>query len=95
MKLLSIVKSTRASKKWDAHFLTDDNRTKVVSFGAAGMEDYTMHHDPVRQQRYLARHASREHWNDPMSAGALSRYVLWSSQSFAQGVRNYKRHFKI
>ena len=26
---------------------------------------------------YIARHTVRENWNDPYSAGALSRWLLW------------------
>jgi 2,3-bisphosphoglycerate-independent phosphoglycerate mutase len=93
MKLIKIVRSTKVDKKYDAHFITDKNRAKVVSFGSKGMEDYTTHKDPERQQRYLARHHAREHWDDPMTPGALSRYVLWSATTFRQGVQNYKHRF--
>jgi hypothetical protein len=94
-KLVKIVRSAKAGKKFDAHFITDRNRTKVVSFGAAGMQDFTMHKDPERQRRYIARHRAREHWNSPMTPGALSRYVLWSSPSLRQGISNYKRRFHL
>ena len=42
------------------------------------MSDYTKHKDPSRKQRYMNRHKSREDWTKPMSAGALSRYILWN-----------------
>ena len=29
---------------------------KNVSFGAAGMSDYTLHKDPERKERYISRH---------------------------------------
>ena len=41
MKLLKIVKSRKKDKKYDAVF-EDDGKQKVVSFGSAGAEDYTI-----------------------------------------------------
>jgi hypothetical protein len=95
MKLVKIVKSSKADKKLDAHFITDKNRTKVVSFGSAGMDDFTKTKDVDQQKRYIARHSANENWSSPMTAGALSRYVLWSSPTLAGGIANYKARFKL
>jgi len=95
MKLVKIVKSSKAGKKMDAHFITDKNRTKVVSFGSAGMDDFTKTKDVEQQKRYIARHHSNENWSSPMTAGALSRYVLWSAPTLAGGIANYKARFKL
>ena len=95
MKLVKIVHSAKADKKWDAHFITDKNRTKIVSFGSAGMEDLTIHKDFERQKRYIARHHSNENWSSPMTAGALSRYVLWSATTLRDGIANYKKRFNL
>ena len=59
-----------------AVFTLDNGRTRTVHFGYAGASDYTQHRDPVRKQRYLARHAKREDWTKPMTAGALARWIL-------------------
>lgn len=74
LPLVKIVRSAKAEKKYDAHFLTDKGREKVVSFGSAGMDDFTKTKDKAQQQRYIARHARNENWSSPMTAGALSRY---------------------
>lgn len=66
-----------------------------VPFGAKGYEDYTQHHNPLRQENYLLRHRSREDWNDPMTPGALSRYILWESTSLHDAVRKFKRRFSL
>lgn len=95
VKLVKIVKSAKADKKYDAHFITDKNRTKVVSFGSAGMDDFTKTKDKEQQQRYIARHSRNENWSSPMTAGALSRYVLWSSTTLAGGIANYKTRFGL
>ena len=94
VQLLQIVPSHLATKKFDAHFITDTGDSKVVPFGAVGYSDYTIHKDPERQRRYIARHA-HEDWSSPMSAGTLSRYVLWSSPSLKQGINNYIQKFRL
>jgi hypothetical protein len=49
-----IKKSNKPDKKFDAVI---DNK-KTVSFGAKGASDYTLHKDPERKARYIARHKS-------------------------------------
>lgn len=95
MKLLKIVKSTKPDKKMMAVFETDNGRTKTIHFGAANMDDFTITKDKEQQQRYLNRHRSAENWNKPDSAGALSRYVLWSATTLSEGIANYKRKFNL
>ena len=73
--------STKRGKKLDAVFPDG----KVVSFGARGYSDYTLHHDAERKKRYLARHAS-----DPRSVrtpGGLARDILWSKPSLNDAVK--------
>ena len=82
-KLVSIRKAPAGSgKKYTATFRErSSGRISKTSFGAAGMSDYTKHKDAARKSRYLKRHSRREHWNDPRSPGALSRWVLWNKPS--------------
>ena len=87
--------STRTSKKIMAVFTLDNGRTRTVHFGAAGASDYTQHRDLVRKQRYLARHAPREHWDKPMTAGALSRWILWNKPTLHSSTHDYTRRFSI
>lgn len=94
VKLVKIVPSAKADKKYDAHFITDANRTKVVSFGAAGMGDFRTLTDE-RRQAYITRHKGNEDWSSPMTAGALSYYVLWTSKTLRGGIANYKKRFNL
>ena len=87
--------STRASKKFVAVFTLDNGRTRTVHFGSAGASDYTQHRDPVRKQRYLARHAPREDWDEPTTAGALARWILWNKETLRESVADYVRRFDI
>ena len=93
---LKIRKSHLANKKWDAIFEYPDGHTKTTPFGAAGMSDFTKHKDVTRRQRYLKRHSGMgEHWNEPTTAGALSRWILWNKPSFKASLADYKRRFKM
>ena len=95
MKVI-IKKSTNPEKKYMAIFYDDSKKkVKTTHFGAAGMSDYTKHKDPERKKRYLARHKARENWNNYMSAGSLSRYILWGEPAFRKSVNKYKERFNL
>ena len=94
--LEKISKSTRYDKKLMAVFINNrTGRTKTTHFGAANYSDYTIHKDPQRKKRYLNRHRSNENWNDPTTAGALSRWVLWNKPTLRDSIKDYKRRFKF
>jgi hypothetical protein len=100
MKLLKIVKSNKPEKKMMAVFESDSGRTKTIHFGArrsdgTPMDDFTITKDVDQMERYLKRHRSSENWSKADSAGALSRYVLWSATTLEQGIRNYKNRFNL
>jgi len=90
-----IKKSTKEGKKLMAIFKLENGKTKTTHFGSAGMSDYTIHKDDERKKRYLARHKKNENWNAPMTAGALSRYILWNKKSKAASISNYKNKFNL
>ena len=78
------------TKKWRAIF-SDGTHT---DFGAAKMDDYTLTKDKEQRDRYRNRHKANENWNDPKSAGALSRFLLWGdSTSLATNLADYKKRF--
>mgnify|MGYP003630840404 FL=1 len=94
---VDITKSDR-DKKFKAVFYNKDKKIKTTHFGSKGMSDYTLNKDDDRKQRYLARHndkKTKENWNDPMSAGALSRWILWNKPTFKASVIDYKKRFKL
>ena len=70
-------------------------KLKTTHFGANGASDYTKHKDSERKLRYIKRHKANEDWNSPMTAGALSRWVLWNKPSYRDSVDDYKRKFKL
>jgi hypothetical protein len=70
-----------------------NNGDIIVHFGALGYSDYTLHNDEKRKKAYIARHKKNENWNDPFSAGALSRWILWNKPSLTDSIINYKNYF--
>jgi len=90
-----IKKSTDPKKKLMAIFSLENGRTKTTHFGAAGMSDFPTHKDEARKKRYLDRHRARENWNDPMTSGALSRWILWNKSTRKASIADYKRRFKL
>ena len=95
LRLISIRPSHKAEKKYDAVF-ERDGRQKVVSFGAAGMSNYTKHKNATRKQRYIRRHTGKgEKRGEPDTPGALSRWILWNKPSFKESVADYRRRFGL
>jgi len=90
MNIVIIQPSTRKLKKFDAII----NGTKTVSFGDARYQDYTLHGDDVRQQRYIIRHREAEDWEDPTTAGALSRWILWNKKSLQASIDDMNKRFR-
>lgn len=93
MKRVVIKASTVKGKKLMAVFYDNNKKIKTTHFGAEGMSDFTVHKDEKRKQRYLSRHKSRENWNAPMTAGALSRWILWNKTTRSASIRDYKNRF--
>lgn len=96
MKLISITKANDGIHKYAAKFETDTGRNKTTKFGALGMDDYTITHDSEQRNRYRTRHAKNENWNEPTTAGALSRWILWGdSTSIHKNISAYKHRFSL
>lgn len=97
LQWLGMEKSTVSGKKYTAYFRdTSTGKEFRTHFGAAGSEDYTMHHDPNRRQNYLNRHEKDLDTMDPSRAGYLSYYITWGpSTNLQQNVKSFLRKFKI
>lgn len=75
-----------------------DGRENTTHFGDSTMKNYTLHSPVDREARkaaYLTRHRANENWNDPTSAGALSRWILWNKTTLPASIADYKRRFKL
>lgn len=95
-KKVVIKKDTTTKAKMVAQFFNKEGKKiKTTRFGADGMSDFTKHKDPARKQRYLDRHRKRENWSDPMSAGALSKEILWNKPTLKASISSYKKKFNL
>ena len=96
-KPVSVVvdRSKAKGKKLRATFTYSDGTRKTTNFGGSGYEDFTIHKDPIRKKRYLNRHQTREDWNDPTTAGALSRWILWNDETLSGSFEDYIRRFDL
>lgn len=91
-----IEKGTAKNKKLKAIFYDDKGKKiKTVQFGSAGMSDFTIHKDKERKERYLDRHRKRENWDDYMTPGSLSRWILWNLPTLEASIKDYKKRFKL
>ena len=70
---------------------------KKVLFGALGYEDYTIHKDPIRKARYIARHKNKENWTKSgiNTAGFWSRWLLWNQLTLQSSYNDIKNRFLI
>jgi hypothetical protein len=87
-----LYKSPIKGKKYRAVFYRNGEEFKHTDFGAEGMSDYTIHKDKERKERYINRHKKNEDWEDPFSAGALSRFVLWEKPNLKSSWNFYKKN---
>jgi len=94
--------ATAKGKKMKAVFYEKDKngkmkKKKTIQFGAKGYTDYLISKDKERRARYIKRHTnSRENHNNPMSAGSLSRHILWGSSTSKQAnIRSFKKKFNL
>lgn len=82
--------STRKGKRFMATFANG----KVVHFGQAGGKTYIDEGDKVKRENYLLRHKKRENWNDPYSAGSLSKFITWGeSTDINKNIEAFKKRF--
>lgn len=93
---VNITKSTRVGKKMMAIFYDEaKKKIKTTHFGASGYEDYTTHGEIQRKMNYISRHKAREDFNDYMTAGSLSYWILWNKPTLTASIEDYLNKFKL
>ena len=93
--IVDIKPSKIKTKKFTATFYKDKKKIKTTHFGAKGYSDFTIHKDPKRKKRYIDRHKVRENFEDFMTAGSLSRYILWEKPDLKKSIDFYKKRFNL
>lgn len=96
-KVTAVLKKlNKGPKKYKMVFTrVDGKKKKTIRFGDSSKEDFTIHKDHARRRRYIIRHETRENWKDPMTAGALSRWLLWNKPSLRESVWDFQLRFGI
>ena len=84
--------SKNNKKKFDARI----DGTKTVSFGQKGASDFTKHKDPIRKDRYIARHKKNEDHglSGAKTAGFWSRHILWAKPTLKESIADLNNKFK-
>lgn len=101
MKLLEIVPAHDGVHKYKAVFLKDSGRKQTTAFGAEGYKDYIQYSKEDRdlaaehKKMYLTRHRKTEHWDQPLTAGALSRWVLWNEPTLQSSIADFRKRFHL
>ena len=89
---MKILPSTRKGKR----FMITYENGKTVHFGLDGGKTYIDEGNKAKREAYLKRHSKNENWDDPYSAGALSRWLLWGdSPDLETNHRLFMRKFKV
>ncbi len=88
--MIEIKPSSRKDKKYMATF---KNGT-ITHFGSKDSKTFLDEQDEQKKINYIKRHKVNENWNDPYSAGALSRFILWNKPTLKSSLEDYKRRFK-
>lgn len=95
--------SDRPDKRYMAVFYDKNKKVKTTHFGYAISEGgikkygstYIDHKNDTLKEAYIARHKVNEDFADYMSAGSLSRYILWEKKSLRDAISDYKRRFRL
>lgn len=98
---VSFTTSPNQKYKLRATFTDGLGNIKKVDFGANGYMDYIQYSTidekeaDKHRKAYIARHKVNQDWNDYMSKGALSRWILWEKRTIQSAIRNYKKMFDL
>jgi len=92
MEIVYLKKSDKPDKKW---MVTIGNKT--IHFGAKKFSDYTIHKDPERKERYIARHMKKEDWSKSgmKTAGWWAYHLLWSEKTIKDAIKKIENDFGI
>ena len=96
MPYTQLLKATNWKNKYTMIFYDHlRKKVKTINFGAVGYDDYTTHKDLQRKMNYIQRHEAREDWSNPMTAGTLSKFLLWNKPSLSASYKDFRNRFKF
>ena len=84
--------SNRKGKRFKAVFANG----KTIHFGLAGGNTYIDEGNKAKRDAYIARHKVNEKWDNPYTAGALSRWLLWGDYTdLEKNHRAFMKRYKV
>lgn len=88
-------RSDRKNKKYKIQFVNEDTgRINSIHFGDNRYEDFTIHKDKSRRDKYDLRHQN-ENWTSLSKSGTWAKYLLWNKPSLDNSIRDMKKRFNI
>lgn len=95
ISLLSIKKYDGSGNSRYTAVFSYHGKNKKVNFGDRRYDNYTIHKNDERKRLYLLRHSKNEDWNNPMTAGSLSRWILWNKKTLNESIDDYRKRFTL
>ena len=98
MEIFELNKSNNLSKKYSITFVNPNTgRNNTISFGSAGMNDFTITNDINQKNRYLQRHQAREDWSKSSlhTRGFWSKHLLWNKPTINESIKDIQTNFNI
>ena len=96
MEIYYLEISTRTDKKWmvKRYYPTEG---KIIHFGSALHEDYTIPKDETRKERYLKRHEKNEDWGKSGidTSGWWAVHLLWNKPTIKGSIKDVEKRFNI
>jgi len=83
----------KPSDKKDKKFVAVIDNKKHIYFGASSYEDYTIHKDDERKERYLQRHKN-DHYTNPLYPSFYSTNLLWNKKTLTDSIKDTNNKFK-
>lgn len=96
MKLLTINRQPNHKKKFKAIFEDDEGQKIIRRFGT--FSNYVS--NPAKTEKdkenYIKRHDVNEDFNNPLTSGSLSRWILWGdSRNIKENINAFKKRFNL
>jgi Family of unknown function (DUF5754) len=101
----TLSKSGKPGKKYQIeliiHTATDGDIKKIIHFGQAGAEDFTMHQDPERKERYVRRHRNimlktgGRAVDNVLSPAFWAMNLLWNKPTLTGSIADVRDKYKI
>jgi len=97
LKVVDNPNAKKDKKRLIAIFTFNNNdKIKKIKFGYYGSKGtFADGASTQKRDNYIKRHKKRENWENILTAGALSRYILWQGRTNT-GIQDFiKNKFKI